>query len=227
MLLEHDLPVTGSNASYAAAVWHHRERIEREAALQFDALARELAACGHHELAARSGAAAEDERRHAVRCRSIVDTLTAGSATTPPIPARHLALGPATLAQRDRMLYAAVAIGCVTESLSCSLLLELRAAATHELVADTVADILRHEIEHARIGWAVLAAEAAHRDVGWIAAYLPAMGAAAVADDVTPMAGDSQLAGFGVLPLARVRELVAGTWAAVIAPGMARYGIAG
>ncbi|MBA3394131.1 MAG: hypothetical protein H0T89_15900, partial [Deltaproteobacteria bacterium] len=140
-------------------------------------------------------------------------------------PPHALALGSPGLARRDRTLYAAVAIGCVTESLSCALLLELRAAATHPVVAATVDEILRDEIEHARIGWALLAAEAGTRDVSWLAPKVSAMAAAAVAEDVTPMTGDDELAGFGVLPRARVRELVAETWSTVISPGLAHHGI--
>ena len=124
------------------------------------------------------------------------------------------------------MLYAAVAVGCVTESLSCALLLALRQAATHTLVRATIEEIVKDEIEHARIGWSVLAAEAGERDVGWLAPYVPAIMAAAVDDDVTPMTGEAELAGLGVLPRARVRALVDETWTHVIAPGLARFGIA-
>jgi hypothetical protein len=137
-----------------------------------------------------------------------------------------LVLGPPALSPRDRALYAAVAIGCVTESLSCALLLELRAAASHPLVAATVEEIVRDEIEHARIGWALLAAEAERRDVSWLAEHVPAMATAAVADDVSGMAGAPALAGLGVLPRPRIRALVEETWRSVIGPGLARHGIA-
>lgn len=222
MLLGLELPV--SAAGRAARVWRRRERIEREAALLFDELGVALGACGHPQLAARATRAAADERRHALRCRALVEAL-AGPGTLDPERPRRLTLGPATLEPRDRALYAAVAIGCVTESLSCALLLELRSAATHPLVAETVDEILRDEIEHARIGWAVLAAEARARDLSWLGVHIGGMTAAAVADDVTPMAGDDELAGHGVLPRSRVRALVDETWAQVIAPGLAQHGL--
>lgn len=221
MLLEHDLPVTSHER--AARVWLHRERIEREAALLFVSLAGELDGLGHSELARRAATAATDEQRHAIRCRDLVTTLGGDCAVLE--TARVCVLGPRELSRRDRVLYAAVAIGCVTESLSCALLLELREAATHARVQATIDEVLKDEIEHARIGWAVLAAEAAQRDVSWLAQFLPAIATAAVADDVEPMAGDQELAGVGVLPRTRVNELVTETWMSVIAPGLDRYGI--
>lgn len=221
MLLEHDLSVNVE--SRAARVWRHRERIEREAAVLFVRLAEDLAKAGHLDLANRATEAGADEQRHALRCCELVDALS--SEPLPSEQCRDVILGPADLSARDRMLYAAVALGCVTESLSCALLLELREKATHPLVRATVEEILKDEIEHARIGWSVLAAEARERDVGWLARYLPAITAEAVAEDVDPMAGDDELAGLGVLPRARVDVLVNETWTSVIAPGLERYGV--
>ena len=220
MLLEHDLPVTAHER--AARVWLHRERIEREAAALFQELGRELLLTGQTELARRAFRAGSDEHRHAARCRELVAAL-AGS--RPFEPARHIVLGPPELCARDRALYAAVAVGCVTESLSCALLLELRETATHPLVRATIDEVLKDEIEHARIGWAILAAEASARDIAWLAPHLPAIAAAAVDEDVRPMTGDDELAGLGVLPRTRVQALVSETWATVIGPGLERYGI--
>lgn len=221
MLLEHDLSVTLHER--AARVWCHRERIEREAAGLFAHLAVDLEKAGYVDLARRSAGAGDDEQRHASRCRDLVEAL--GSVPLPGEPVRQVTLGPANLSPRDRMLYTAVAVGCVTESLSCALLLELRERATHPLVRSTVDEILKDEIEHARIGWSVLAAEAGARDVGWLAVHVAAMTRAAIAEDVTPMAGDDELAALGVLPRAAVDVLVRNTWASVIAPGFERYGI--
>jgi len=189
----------------------------------FADLAADLATVGYPDLAKRAVAASGDEQRHVSRCRALVEAL--GSAPLPAEEARHVILGPDDLSPRDRMLYTAVAVGCVTESLSCALLLELRERATHPLVRSTVEEIVKDEIEHARIGWSVLAAEARARDVGWLGAHLAAMTSAAIAEDVTPMAGDDELAALGVLPRARVEVLVRETWNSVIAPGFARYGI--
>ena len=220
MLLEHDVSLSAHDR--AARVWLHRERIEREAAALFQELGRELLLAGHTELGRRAFRAGSDEHRHAARCRELVAAL---GGAAPFEPARHIVLGPRELSARDRMLYAAVAVGCVTESLSCALLIVLRDSATHSRVRATIDEVLVDEIEHARIGWAILAAEASCRDVGWLAPYLPAIAAAAVDDDVRPMSGDAELAGLGVLPRAHVQALVNETWTSVIEPGLARFGI--
>ncbi len=222
MLLGHHLFV--SLHERAARVWLHRERIEREAAALFTSLGHQLDAIGHTALARRAEAAGADELRHAARCRELVTTL--GGTLSSTEHARTIVLGPPHLPARDRVLYTAVAIGCVTESLSCALLLALREAATHPKALATIDEVLKDEIEHARIGWAVLAAEASRRDVGWIGDRLPAIAAAAIDEDVQPMAGDDELAGLGVLPRGRVHALVTETWTTVIGPGLERYGIA-
>lgn len=222
MLLEHDMPVTAYER--AAGVWLHRQRIELEAADLFATLGRDLAALGHADLAERATSAADDEQRHAVRCAELVAAL--GDCRVASEQPRSIAIGPQDLSARDRVLYVAVAVGCITESLSCALLLALREAATHPRVRATIDEVLRDEIEHARIGWALLDAEAARRDVGWIARYLPAMARAAVDDEVKPMSGDDELAGLGVLPRKQVERLVSETWTSVIGPGLRRYGVA-
>lgn len=207
----------------AARVWLHRERIEREAAMLFTQLAEELDIVGYVALARRASQAADDERRHAGRCRALV--LALGGTPANDEPSRRIELGPRELSRRDRMLYAAVAVGCVTESLSCSLLLALREAAQHAQVRATVDEVLADEIEHSRIGWSVLAAEAARRDVRWLRDYLPAMAAAAFDEDVRPMIGDDELAGLGVLPRGQVSTIVSETWTTVIGRGLERHGI--
>lgn len=225
-------PVTRAShaPARAAAVWRHRARIELEAVTLFDRLGWALDGSGYGGLAARCRAAADDERRHARRCRALIEALGGEAEADDGLAPAPFVLGPPELAPRDRALYAAVAVGCVTESLSCALLLELRRVAEQPLVAATIDEIVTDEIEHARIGWAVLAAEAERRDVTWLAAHLPAMAAAAVAEtspgaDVSAPRDEDSLAGLGVLPKARIRALVAETWSTVIGPGLARHGI--
>ncbi len=215
-----------------ALLWRHRERVEHEAAALFATLAEELAATGHGVLAGRARAAAADEVRHAARCRAIVDACVTGLA--PLAPTRPV-LGPAgaRLDRRRGALYASVAIGCVTETLSCALLLAMRAVATFAPVKAAIEAIVKDEIEHGRLGWAHLAAEAERADVGWLGAHVPAMRAAALAEDVSPLLAASArarpvagpLARYGILTRAEVTALVDDTWRVVIAPGLDRFGI--
>ncbi len=207
----------------AAAIWRHRLAIEREAVGHFGWLAARFAAQGDHDLAARARQAAADERDHAGRCQAVIAAL--GGDPAPPAAASLPALGPAALPTADRALYAAVAVGCVTESLSCALLLALRATASHPQVCATLDAIVRDEIAHARLGWAALARAAARADVGWLGAHVDAMRAAAVADEVAAVAGDDALAALGVLPRAQAAAVVADAWATVVVPGLARHGV--
>jgi hypothetical protein len=210
-----------------AGLWRYREQVEREAAALFAALGADLAAAGLPALAARATAAADDERRHAIRCRAIID----GVAATPlaPIAPRPLSVTPPGPRDPDpsrRALYASVAIGCVTESLSCALLLAMREPATFPPTCSAIDEIIKDEIEHSRIGWAHLATAAGTGDVSWLAPHIAAMRTAALTHDVADLPTAPDLSAFGILPRARVAEVVDAAWRDVVAPGLARYGIA-
>lgn len=207
-----------------AAQWQYRERVELEAAAMFAALADDLAQLDYPALARRARAAGDDELRHARLCRSIIDASEPG---VPALAARPLTLGAPAWPLPQRALYASVALGCVTESLSCALLLTMRDRATFEPVRAAITAILPDEIEHARIGWGHLAAAAARDDVTWLRAHVAAMRAAAVDHETAdlPLAGD--LADHGILGRADVDRVVAATWRDVITPGLARFGLAG
>lgn len=208
-----------------ARVWRFRERIELEAADQFERLAVELARVEADpaviELARE---AAYDERTHALLCRGLVERFEPGLAPLPPTLGLHL--GPHRQSRRRAVLYASVAMSCVTETLSAALLLHMHRAATDEAVRATVHHILKDEIDHSRLGWAHLAAEAGRGDVSWLAPHVPAMLREAMAADLEPMAASSEdLSAYGILPAARVHAIFDQTVAQVIAPGLARYGV--
>ncbi|HVK78658.1 MAG TPA: ferritin family protein [Kofleriaceae bacterium] len=215
-------------AAAVGAAWRHRERVEREAAALFAALAGELDAVGYPALASRARAAADDERRHAARCRAIVDACAPGLA---PLPVTAIAVAPAAvvLDRRAGALYASVAMGCVTETLSCALLLAMRAEVTFAPVVAAVDEIVKDEIEHGRLGWAHLAVEAARGDVAWLGPHVTAMRTAALTHDVEPLlaaAPAPALGAYGLLSRAQVAAIVDDTWRDVIVPGLARAGIA-
>lgn len=210
----------------AARVWRYRERIELEAADQFARLAAELSATGASpaviELAR---AAAADERHHATLCRRLVDRFAPALAPLPPVLGQRL--GPAHLSRRGAALYGTVAMSCITETLSAALLLHMREVASHGPVAATVQRILKDEIGHSRLGWAHLAHEAERGDVSWLSPHIPAMLREALAADLEPMTTEGRdLSAYGILPAARVHAIVRQAVAEVIAPGLARHGVA-
>jgi len=207
-----------------ARVWRHREGVEWEAATLFRRLASDLTAVGAShaviELAVRAG---QDEVDHALRCRRLVDRF---APNTPPIERIPVpGLGPSTLDLRERTLYAAVAMSCITETLSSALLLRMRETATDPAVRSTVDAILKDEIDHSRIGWAHLAWEAQRGDVAWLSEHISAMLRGAYGSDLDGMAGPVDARGYGILPPSDVRELAQHTIATVIGPGLALYGI--
>ena len=207
------------------AMWRYREQVEREAAVLFDTLAADLAAAGLPGLAARARTAADDERRHVGRCRVIVDACAGPDGPLPPLPPRHLQLGPDEPDPGRRALHASVAMGCITESLSCALLLAMRAPARFPPACAAIDAIIKDEIEHSRIGWAHLATAAGTGDVSWLAPRIAAMRDAALTHDVADLPTSPALAAYGILPRARVTEIVDACWRDVIVPGLARYGL--
>lgn len=224
LLLGHELL---SDAAVAAEVWRIRERTEHEVSALFARLAGDLdASKAPPELSALARRCAEDERVHAAHCRRIVDALAPGRA--PLRPDLEIALGPRGAPPDRRALYASVALGCVTESLSTALLLAMRPHATLPEVREGLDAILRDEVRHSRLGWAHLAVAAERGDVSWLAPWIPAMIEAARAAETVP--GDDpqhDLRCYGILGREEVSRVADAVIETTILPGLARFGITG
>jgi hypothetical protein len=210
-----------------ARAWRVRERVEREAARWFAGLAGGLRGAGFGaQIVQLAEQGAADERDHAERCRRIVEAHHAGLEPSG-LPAQGR-IGPAELQPRQRVIYEAVALSCVTETLSVALLGTMRPLITDGLVAETVHHILEDEIAHARLGWAVLAAEAKRGSVAWLAPHVPAMVRAALEPDGTTLdrpASGEDLSAYGVLTRPRVDAAVRETLDQVILPGLRSFEI--
>jgi hypothetical protein len=221
LLLVDDLRVKRA----VGAMWRYRERVEYEAAALFAALGDELDAARLPSLAARARTAADDERRHALRCRAIVDACDPALA---PLPPRAISVAP-PVPEPDparRALYASVAMGCVTETLSCALLVAMRDDAEFGPTRAAVDEIVKDEIDHSRLGWAHLATAVARGDdVTWLAPHIAAMRAAALTHETEEVPSSGDLSSYGILPRARVTIIVEATWRDVIVPGFTHHGI--
>jgi hypothetical protein len=221
--------VLSGDGRLLTAVWLVRERTEREARALFAGLAADLGVLDvAPALADMARQAAADEDRHARRCRTLVARFAAPAAAPPPLPPRHLRLGPPDLDVERRALYASVALSCVTETLATALLLELRRRATDADVRATLNEILRDEVDHARLGWAHLAAVSRTGDPGWLAPHVPGMLHAALGGQVPQgetSATEPDLSGYGLLPRARVLDVVRAVSADVLFPGLERFGV--
>ena len=212
----------------AAQVWRIRERTELEAAELFDRLSCDLAeAHAPYPFVDLAMRCAEDERRHAIHCRKVVDSI--GPELPALEPDRSVRLGPAGMSPARRALYASVALGCVTESLSTALLLEMRTHADG-VVREALDVIVRDEVRHSRLGWAHLAWAASHGDVSWLAHAVPVMIASALEGEIPATARTDEdrahLAALGILSPDTIGRIADDTIRTTILPGLARYGVA-
>lgn len=225
MLLEHFLL---SDEQAAAELWRLRERTEHEAATLFARLADDLARARVPDaLVALARRCSEDECVHAEHCRRIVDALVPGLA--PLVPDLEVGLGEVGLGReedpRRRALYASVALGCVTESLSTALLIAIRPHARLGVVREGLDRILADEVRHSRLGWAHLAVEARRGEVGWLGRSLPRMLRAALASDELALGGPRDLRAYGILGRDDVSRICQATIEQTIVPGLARFGV--
>ena len=226
----------GEDARRAAAVvWRFRAKAELEAAARFRWLAGELAAVGAVQpVIAMAAEAADDELRHAAQCVELVHALGGeefeGDAKLA-VPSGFRAAAPAGLGRRERLLYEVIAMACITETLSAALLGEMVERAADEGVGKAMQAILRDEVNHARLGWAHLAAES-QRDpasVLFLGDYLPAMLAGTVQDELFGTSAEhgasEALNGLGALDRSSRRRIFEGSLRLVVFPGLKRFGV--
>lgn len=213
---------------HAGALWAQRAAAELDAAARFDRLATLLRETSAKRVVVdMAREAVDDEHRHHTRCVALARRFgaTVSDATRGRAPA--LAAGPRTAV--EQAIYETVAMSCVTESLSTALLMEIRAAAVDDEVAATVDEILRDEVDHARLGWAHLAAESPQRDLAFLGPRLPAVLAHTVHDEIFatddggPLA--LEVAGYGGLPRPQRRNVLLRTMRDVVFPGLRTHGI--
>jgi hypothetical protein len=216
----------------AARVWAMRGRVEREAAARFARIAARLAAVGAEpvvvDLARRACA---DEGRHAARCDELVARMSGRPAPVETIHLRLAELGPGGLTPREAVLYEVVAMSCITETLSTALLGEMRDAAPEGRVRQVLSEILKDEVQHARLGWAHLAAERRRGPLRFLAEALPHMLDDTASPEVFEVGepdaeavGDA-LRGLGALPRSERRARLVETLEEVVFPGLDSLGV--
>ena len=220
----------------AAKIWRNRHRFELLAAARFASLAEHLAERGASSVIVElARSAVEDEKRHARLCAELAAHFSASPSEAShglgpievPLP-RAPRLGPKAT-PRVALLYELVAMSCITETLSTTLLGELVDQAAPGRPRDVMHEILRDEVSHARIGWAYLAEIPRDGAQSLIAHYLPAMLAGTVTEELFDETEESPevaaLIGLGQLPRTMRRELFEATLEEVVFPGLARFGI--
>lgn len=214
--------------SAVASVWRYREKVEWEAAATFARLAHDLADCGAGSAVVQMARkAAKDEQRHAKLCQGLAENYDPQSVAL--VPELGSVIGPNNLPLDRRTLYASVALSCVTESLSVALLLRMRQLVVDEDAKATIREILVDEIDHSRLGWAHLAAEAARGDVSWLSPHIqPMLDAALLADAEHVQSKEpaaTSPAAYGILPKPMAEQICHETIRKVIEPGLRRFGV--
>lgn len=222
--------LTDSARVIACRSWKYRLASELEASERFRALAPQLRSLGvSGPIADMADESADDELRHAERCRELIEHLGGQPAAEPAFSMKPLA--PPGVSGRERVLYEVVALSCVTETLSTALLAELVARAQDPVCRRAMHEILRDEVKHSRLGWALLAEEHARGVRDCVGQHLPDLlrdtvgsGFFEAATPLEPWA--SELAGLGFLELPERQRIVRETLEQVIFPGLERFGIA-
>lgn len=216
--------VSNSIPSAVFNTWALREKVEWEAREEFFRIGRWLKdhTPDSPHLSAFAMQCAEEESRHAELCRKLL--------ALSPSPVSFLSpnlsdvMGPLSLSEKQRVLFAATAVSCITETLSTSLLIEMNRRAEPGPFKSVIREILEDEIGHSKIGWALLSYFGERESLSWLSAFVPGMLEGAYnLENSSPARRD--LSEWGILDHKTVRELFYATTRDVIVPGLELFGV--
>lgn len=191
-------------------------------------LAKRLAAVGAPAgIVERARVASEDERRHAGLCDEAARGL--GLEPPPPAPVVVAELAPAFLAPGQRVLFELLAFCCVSETLNATLLSVTLRHLREPALRTLTLELLRDEVEHARLGWAHLAFESGRTSCAFVEPLLVPLLSGVVSAELLAAVGqgrasDEALA-LGLLGADERLELIAATLRDVTLPGLRAAGI--
>lgn len=200
----------------AAATWLFRRDIEIEAASMFHSMAEAMRRFSWPSaLADAARQAARDEIHHATLCQDLVLSLDSEHTVHEMPDIRKY-----VFENEDALLYTAVSVGCVTESMSAALLLRMRETTTHSDCKNVVRQVLQDEIGHSRIGWEALRYCSGNRSVRWLYEALPTMCQSARAEHIEDSMSLGDLSQYGILAAPEAKAILDQTEQEVILPGM-------
>ena len=215
----------------AAQTWAERAQAELGASRRFRELAARLQAVGAPpQLIALATRAVRDEEEHAFLCAKMARELghETGFAKPEGIAPAAAPSWSERPAERERVLLDVVSMCCITESFNTSLLHTLYSRAEAGAVRTLLHRILKDEVRHAQLGWALLGAESEQGGCCFVADYLEEMLDISVRDAVfLPAAAEDvgESLSLGVLPRSQRRAHFCTTLDEVIVPGFAHFGI--
>ncbi|MCC6528188.1 MAG: ferritin-like domain-containing protein [Polyangiaceae bacterium] len=212
--------------THAAQLWASRAQAEREAGVRLHRLAERLRHVGAtDEVIELTLAAARDEERHAELC----DELCARSGGRHGERAASVPeeLAPAGLRERERVLYDVVALACLQETLSATLLGAMVERATEPRARAVLAAIQRDEARHSRFGWLHLSRATGDESHDVIGMHLPFMLRRVLEESLLrPDATENaELAHLGALDARERERLCLATARRVVLTGLERHGV--
>ncbi len=219
--------------AYCGSVWAHRATAELVSSARFERLATGLARAGAPaELTQRARDGAADERRHAALCVAAAERFGAVVAKAAPPPLWR------PLATADDVLREAVAFCALSESLNATLMAVSLQRTTDDGLRTLLRALLTDEVQHARLGWAVLSWQATCRPCAFLDDWLLPTLQDAVADELLVAANGANAgayagadtpseaaAALGMLSARERLELIAATLRDVVFPGLSHAGI--
>jgi hypothetical protein len=211
-----------------AGTWAFRTRAEIEAAARFARMASELAEVGATEVVVRGAAdASADELRHRDLCARQAARWGAPSADQYVPPRQRI--GRSDMDARDRLLWEMVAVCCVSETMNTSLLTRCLEVAKDEEIRSTIHELLKDEVNHARLGWAHLAAERAAGRGEFLRDVLPLVLEASIEpgflEGQPHVPWTDALYDYGELPSAELVQIYKDTLGLVVFPGLDALGV--
>jgi hypothetical protein len=204
--------------------WASRAANELRTSATFSELRRGLVLLGApDELIGRAERAVEDEVRHSGICRHVASRY-AGSPMAEPLVEPTAAPRFARASEREARVLHVVLHACLNEGFAVAYLGACLSAATAPLAHAAVRELIRDEVEHARLGWAFLA-WVSPADRALVEQALPALvsHAETLWLDATGYP-ESLPQGHGCLDLSELRTLVVRARAELIVPGFQHLG---
>jgi hypothetical protein len=216
--------LTSDERRVLAERWASRAANEQRTSTTFAELRRGLVLLGApDDLVGRAERAVEDEVRHAAICRHVASRYAGSPIAESPVestaPPRF-----AGASEREARVLHVVLHACLNEGFAVAYLGACLSAATAPLAHAAVRELIRDEVQHARLGWAFLV-WAPPADRALVQEALPALVSHAESLWLDATGYPETLPpGHGCLDLSELRALVARARAELIVPGFRHLG---